>query len=68
MAKDKNLLATATLTLSTNPIVEDRLERLVLTGAYGKNAAEAGERLLALTLHNLDKAGDIPKRPDTAAA
>lgn len=63
MAKTKNLLETATLTISTNPLVEDRLERLVLTGAYGKNSAEAAERLLALTLHTLDKQGEIPPHP-----
>ena len=57
-----NLLATTTITLSTNPLVVDRLERLVLTGAYGKNAAEAAERLLSLTLHTLDKEGEIPAR------
>jgi len=57
-----NLLATTTVTLSTNPIVVDRLERLVLTGAYGKNSAEAAERLLSLTLHTLDKEGEIPAR------
>ena len=58
-----NLLATTTVTLSTNPLVVDRLERLVLTGAYGKNSAEAAERLLSLTLHTLDKEGEIPARP-----
>jgi hypothetical protein len=58
-----NLLATTTITLSTNPLVVDRLERLVLTGAYGKNSAEAAERLLSLTLHTLDKEGEIPVRP-----
>jgi len=63
MAKTKNLIETATLTVSTNPLVEDRLERLVSTGYYGKNAAEAAERLLAETLKALEKAGEIPDRP-----
>jgi hypothetical protein len=62
-----NLLSTATVTLSTNPLVVDRLERLVLTGAYGKNSAEAAERLLSLTLHTLDKEGEIPARPSGPA-
>lgn len=60
MAKNKNLLETATLTVSTNPLVEARLERLVATGYYGKNTAEAAERLIAETLKALDKAGEIP--------
>lgn len=66
MAKPKNLLETATLTVSTNPLVEDRLERLVSTGYYGKNAAEAAERLIAETLRALDKAGEIPLRLEVA--
>jgi len=60
MAKTKNLLATATLTVSTNPLVENRLERLVSTGYYGKNIAEAAERLIAQTLNTLEKQGEIP--------
>ena len=67
MAKPKNLLETATLTVSTNPLVEDRLERLVSTGYYGKNAAEAAERLIAETLRALDKAGEIPLRLEVPA-
>lgn len=62
MPKNRNLLTTVTLTVSTNLLVEDRLERLVSTGYYGKNSAEAAERLLAQTLHSLDKQGDIPAR------
>lgn len=66
MAKPKNLLETATLTVSTNPLVEDRLERLVSTGYYGKNTAEAAERLIAETLKALDRAGEIPARSSRA--
>jgi hypothetical protein len=62
MATNKNLLPTATLTISTNPLVEDRLERIVSTGYYGKNAAEAAERLIAQALSTLEKQGDIPAR------
>jgi len=58
-----NLLETTTVTLSTNPLVVERLERLVSTGYYGKNTAEAAERLLAETLKALEKAGEVPARP-----
>jgi hypothetical protein len=58
-----NLLKTTAVTLSTIPLVVDRLERLVSTGYYGKNTAEAAERLLAETLKALEKAGDVPARP-----
>jgi hypothetical protein len=61
--KTKNLLGTVTLTVSTNPVVEDRLERLVSTGFYGKNSAEAAERIIAKALSVLDEQGAIPVRP-----
>jgi hypothetical protein len=62
--KTKNLLETAGITISTNPLVEERLGRLVSTGFYGKNTAEAAERLLAETLKALEKAGEIPEPPN----
>lgn len=63
MAKTKNLVPTAIVTLSTTTIVEDRLERLVYTGYYGKNAAEAAERIVSQTLNSLEDQGKIPVRP-----
>ena len=67
MAKPKNLLETAILTVSTNPLVEDRLERLVSTGYYGKNTAEAAERLISEALKALESQDGIPARPSQAA-
>ena len=66
MAKAKNLLETTTLTISTNLLLEERLERLVFTGFFGKNTAEAAERLLAQALGALDKQGEIPQRPSAS--
>ena len=60
MTKPNNLLETDKLTLSTNPIIVKRLERLVHTGFYGKNAAEAAERLVAQTLEGMDRDGRLP--------
>lgn len=65
MAKTDNLIPTVVLTVSTNETVKDRLERLVYTGYYGKNAAEAMERVTAQTLKALDEEGRIPSRPTT---
>jgi hypothetical protein len=50
MAKDQNLLPTKYVTLSSNPQVVKYLEKLVMTGFYGKNVAEAAERILAQEL------------------
>lgn len=63
MAKSKNLIETVTLTLSTTPHVFERLERLVHTGYYGKNAAEAAERLLARTIEELEETARLPPVP-----
>ena len=50
MARRKNDIPTQNLTLSTTPQVHDHLRALVQTGLYGKNPAEAAERLLARSL------------------
>ena len=63
MPKSKNLIETVTLTLSTTPHIVERLERLVHTGYYGKNTAEAAERLLARTLERLDEDDRLPDIP-----
>jgi hypothetical protein len=62
MPKPKNMVETKPLTLSTTPPVIDSLERLVMTGFYGKNPAEAAERLLAETLLRMDREGLISKQ------
>lgn len=64
MAKDKNLLGTEQLTLSTNPYIVAALARLVHTGYYGKNPAEAAERVVARTLEEWESAGRIPPAPE----
>jgi hypothetical protein len=47
------------ITISTTPPVKKHLERLVVTGLYGKNAAEAAERLVARELEQLIKDGAL---------
>lgn len=46
MPRDTNAIRSVTLRISTTPQVVDMLERLVETGLYGKNRAEAAEELL----------------------
>jgi hypothetical protein len=59
MPKPRNLVETVTITISTTPAIEERLERLVYTGLYGKNTAEAAERLLAATLERYELEGRL---------
>jgi len=53
MAKAQNLIRTERLTLSTTPHVLSLLGRLVKSGLYGKNHAEAAERLVSKALERL---------------
>jgi hypothetical protein len=62
MARSKNQVATATLTLSTTPLVVGYLQDLVKTGFYGKNHTEAAERLLAATLESMVREGRLKAR------
>ncbi len=57
MARRANPLRTVTITLSTTPQVQQYLLRLVSTGLYGKNSAEAAERLLAHSIERLSRDG-----------
>ena len=61
MARGRNEIDTAKLRLSTTPLVVAYLKELVKTGFYGKNPAEAAERLVSATLHSMVDAGDLPK-------
>jgi hypothetical protein len=61
MARKRNHLKTVTLTISTTPPVMGHLEKLVATGLYGKNPAEAAERLVARSIEDLLQNGTLPK-------
>ena len=52
MAKPKNRIESVPLQVTTTPQVRKLLEHLVDTGLYGKNVAEAAERLIA---HELER-------------
>jgi hypothetical protein len=53
MSRTKNQLDTVLITVSTTPPIKRYLEQLVPTGLYGKNIAEAAERLLARSIDQL---------------
>ncbi len=63
MPRPKNQLETVSITLSTTRPVLDYLERLVESGLYGKNPAEAAERLIALGIEDLIRRELLARRP-----
>lgn len=61
MARGANHISTVKITISTTPPLKSYLESLVKTGLYGKNAAEAAERLVGRELERLIASGVLPK-------
>jgi len=57
MPRQPNKVRTVMLRLSTTPQVRSLLERLVVSGLYGKNTAEAAHLLLTRRLEDLLKEG-----------
>jgi hypothetical protein len=66
MPRKPNKLETVSIRVSTTPQVQAHLGDLVDTGLYGKNVAEAVERLVSRRLEDLIKEGFI--RRSTAPA
>jgi hypothetical protein len=68
MPRKKNQLQTVSITLSTTAPVVAYLETLVNSGLYGKNPAEAAERLVAQGIEELIRRGSLqacqPDRPN----
>lgn len=59
MAKPRNPVRSEKFTITTTPRVRLYLEQLVATGLYGKNAAEAADRLLSRGIEALIKDGTL---------
>jgi len=59
MPKPPNTLDSVTITITTTPQVRSYLSELVTDGLYGKNVAEAAERLLAEVLKRLIEDGKL---------
>ena len=62
MAKGNNLIGTETITVSTTKPIKEYLEQLLQTGLYGKNAAEAAERVIVLGLDQLFENGRLKRK------
>ncbi len=59
MPRRPNSIKTVLITISTTEPVERHLETLVETGFYGKNPAEAAERLVARGIEQLLRDGKL---------
>jgi hypothetical protein len=59
MPKPPNLIGSESITVTTTPYVRRYLEQLVKGGLYGKNAAEAAERLISRSIEELIKQGSL---------
>jgi hypothetical protein len=59
--RKRNQLGTVSLTISTTQPVVAYLEALVESGLYGKNPAEAAERLIATALEELIRSGTLAR-------
>lgn len=57
MARKPNSVKTVQIRISTNPRIQEYLERLVDTGLYGKNPAEAADRLIASGIEQILREG-----------
>ena len=59
MARKPNDLSTVKITISTTESVQRHLEDLVSGGLFGKNPAEAAERLVARGIENVLREGTL---------
>jgi hypothetical protein len=66
MARKPNSVTTVTVTISTTEGILDYLEDLVSGGLFGKNPAEAAERLVARGLESLLRDGTLNRRKSEA--
>ena len=62
MPRTPNKVKTVTITVSTTPPVYDYLENLVATGLFGKNPAEAAERLITKGIEQHLSGGTLIER------
>ena len=65
MARKPNPVKSVQITVSTTPLVHGYLSALVATGLYGKNPAEAAERLIAKGVEVALAGGIIARRERT---
>jgi hypothetical protein len=62
MGNRKNPLKTEQITVSTNRVLCSSVDKVLLTGHYGNNRAEAAERLIAEAIRHLIREGTIVRK------
>jgi hypothetical protein len=62
VARAPNNVKTVGIHISTTPIIQQYLEDLVASGLYGKNMAEAAERLVGRGIEGLIRDGSLHRR------
>jgi hypothetical protein len=62
MARKPNDVDTVQITISTTPPVSAYLKKLVSSGLYGKNPADAAERLVTSGIERLITRGVLKRR------
>lgn len=63
MPRPSNRLRTSPIRVAGNPKLDERLNRVIDTGLFGKSRAEAAERLIAHALLSLREQGVISPDP-----
>jgi hypothetical protein len=62
VSKPQNLIPTATITVSTTDRVQQYLADLVYSGFFGKNTADAAEKVIVLGLKHLIETQKLTER------
>lgn len=65
MPRQPNAQPTVKITITTSPIVQKDLDKVVSTGYFGSTRSEAAERLLAEAIRNLVKEGTVVRKKPT---
>lgn len=67
MPRAKNNVETVQITISSTPQVKGYLEQLAQGGVFGKNAADAAERLITEKIRDLITSGELQRIPPQAS-
>jgi hypothetical protein len=63
MARPSNIQESVVIRITTTPVVKRYLQQLVDTGTWGKNVADAAERVVSMSLSDMVDSGKL-RKPD----
>jgi hypothetical protein len=61
MARPSNIQESVVIRITTTPVVKRYLQQLVDTGTWGKNVADAAERVVSMSLSDMVDNGKLRK-------